>query len=245
MDGRTVHILRHSLLGLLAAGLLLGLVALPGRSADAPLLVPRTRPAVVVVLGSSTAEGAGAGRRAEAWVSLLAEHLRRHYPQVNLINLARSRYTSFQLLPQWDAQATKRQPDPERNISKALSLRPDLILINLPSNDNAAGIPLTVQMRNLRRIVSLAEGQGVPIYISTAQPLAAKGHLAPLQRALTDSVRQQFGPHVLDFWTGLALPNAKLKPGYASPDGLHLNDAGHQLLFRRVATTVPWHQLLM
>ena len=43
------------------------------------------------------------------------------------------------------------------------------------------------------------------------------------------------GESAVDFWTELALPGATIDPRYDSGDGIHLNDAGHRILFERMA----------
>ena len=41
----------------------------------------------------------------------------------------------------------------------------------------------------------------------------------------------------MDFWNGLADMEGRLFSGYDAGDGVHLNDAGHRLLFERVVAS--------
>lgn len=190
------------------------------------------RPLVVVVLGSSSAEGVGPGSRDSSWAGRLARYLRVQYGAVDFHNLARSNYTTFHILAEWDKWAQKVPAvDPERNIVKALSLRPDIILIHLPTNDNARGIAVQTQVRNLQRVVALAQAQGVRVWVASSQPLSGRPRLRKSQRALADSILRVFGPYALDFWTPLATPQATLKAEFAASDGIHLNARGHAQLF--------------
>jgi hypothetical protein len=51
--------------------------------------------------------------------------------------------------------------------------------------------------------------------------------------AMRDSTLARFGARAIDFWTGLAQQDGSIDPAFDSGDGVHLNDAGHEILFRR------------
>ncbi|MCC6460924.1 MAG: SGNH/GDSL hydrolase family protein, partial [Saprospiraceae bacterium] len=107
-----------------------------------------------VVIGSSTAAGAGASQPDSAWVNRYRIFLQALNPANEVINLAMGGYSSYQLLPSSAAVPNYRpHPDPERNITRALSLAPDAILLNLPSNDAASGYSLDEQLANFETIV--------------------------------------------------------------------------------------------
>ena len=80
-----------------------------------------------------------------------------------------------------------------------------------------------------------AEAQGVPVWIATTQPRNLDEAGRATQVAMRDSTHARFSGRALDFWTGLAEADATVKPVYDSGDGIHLGDAAHALLFRRVA----------
>jgi hypothetical protein len=125
-------------------------------------------------------------------------------------------------------------PDTQRNITKALNLNPDAIIINLPSNDAAFGFSVTEQLANYDSILVLSKRQNVPAWISTTQPrnLSESGRLNLM--AMRDSTFARYGHKAIDFWTDLARPDGRINPAYNSGDGVHLNDAGHRILFNRV-----------
>lgn len=60
--------------------------------------------------------------------------------------------------------------DTERNITKALSLSPNAIIINMPTNDVSNGIPVATQMKHFATIIDLAKAAGVKVWITTSQP---------------------------------------------------------------------------
>ncbi len=196
----------------------------------------------VVVIGSSTAAGAGPERRDSAWAFRLRRYMERRNPRNRVVNLARGGYTSFHLLPDGDkAFAGNRylKPDVSRNITKALEFQPDLIVMNLPSNDNTRRVPVDVQLANLKRIVERAEVSNVPIWVSTTQPVSRNLKYRELQLMVRDSISALFKPRVIDFWNGLADVDGRILRNVSSGDGVHLNSNGHRLLFDRVLSAVP------
>lgn len=220
---------------LLAAAL--GLAACTGASIDGP------RPVTIAVLGSSTAAGGGAGHRDSAWVARVRAHYARTDGRVAVVNLAQSGYTTFKVLP----TGTPTPPgmptvDSLHNVTAALRLRPDAILVNLPSNDRAYGIRIGQQIANFRAIVAAAAAEGVPVWLTTAQPRnIADAVKRRDQRLLGDSLRAVFGAdRVVEAYAGFDAPGDSLRRDLDSGDGVHLNAAGHRLLAARViAADVP------
>ena len=188
----------------------------------------------IVVLGSSTAAGAGASQSDSAWVNRYRKAIQQINPNNQVINLGVGGFTSYRIMPD------NHQPNPGRplpnttkNITKALTYNPDAIIINLPSNDIASGFPITEQIFNFDSIVALANNFGVPVWVCTTQPKNMSLSNMQLQVNMRDSIYTHFSPNVLDFWTTLASANNSLSTTYDSGDGTHLNDAGHGLLANR------------
>ncbi|HKO51322.1 MAG TPA: SGNH/GDSL hydrolase family protein [Polyangiaceae bacterium] len=187
---------------------------------------------LIVVLGSSTSAGTGPKQPKNAWVWRYKARLAERFPNVTLVNLAMGGQSTFEL------QATGYVPPPNRpapaigrNITAALALNPNAIIVNLPSNDQANDYPLAEQLANYDRIATSTTGAGVPLWISTTQPrnFNDSGQLDELMRA-RDAITKKFAPRTLDFWTPFAAPNGFIKPSYDSGDGTHLNDAAHAIL---------------
>lgn len=189
----------------------------------------------IVVLGSSTAAGSGATRSDSAWVNRYRHYLQSLNPDNEVINLAQGGYNSYRLMPDdFTPPAGRPSPDPARNISKAISLNPDGIIINLPSNDVAAGYGLE-QLVNFDTMVARAQRADIPIWIATTQPRNFTNQfLIQLQIIVRDSIHIKYGDFAIDFWTLLANENNWIKPYYSAGDGVHLSDAGHKILFRQV-----------
>ena len=93
----------------------------------------------IVVIGSSTAAGAGANPSSMAWVNRYRDFLDSINPGNDVINLALGGYNTYRLMPSNFVPPINRPvPDTARNITKAISLNPDAIIVNLPSNDAGA-----------------------------------------------------------------------------------------------------------
>ncbi len=196
-------------------------------------LQPAEGPVRIVVLGSSTAEGTGPTDPANAWVNRYRDYVLEARPGSEVVNLAKGGYTTYHILPTGsDLREGRPAADTARNITRALELKPDAILINLPSNDAASGFTVAEQLENYATVAAAAGD--VPLWIMTPQPrnLPEKGRSE--QEVLRNEIRARYGDHVIDFWSGIAAEDRTVKPDYDSGDGIHLNDEAHRLLFERV-----------
>lgn len=198
----------------------------------------------VVVLGSSTAEGEAARPLSNAWANRYREYLQSINPQSELFNFAIGGFTTFNVMPSgyvppspWNT--SQYVPVNANNITYGLALQPTLIIVNLPTNDCASYIPVSVQMNNYERIIAEARAHNVPVWITSPQgrnvDQAGRSLLVQL-RAATEA---SYPDRVIDFWTGLADSAGFILPEF-NFDGTHLNNAGHAVLYDRVVNTVRW-----
>jgi lysophospholipase L1-like esterase len=186
------------------------------------------------VIGSSTAEGEGASRPANAWTALLEQSLSAR-TGFTLINLAVGGYTSADLLPDSDSPG---------NLKDAIDAAPDLILVALAgSNDLSIGTSSETFLARLARLRDDAQAAGIPTFFVSTAPK----DLSDTQRqALADwasGMRQRFSscwvPHeaspyapcLIDVFGPLATSSLELAPQFDSGDGIHLDDAGHSVVF--------------
>jgi len=189
----------------------------------------------IVVLGSSTAFGTGPEIIDSAWVYLLTKYEKKLNYKNEVTNLAKGGYTTYHILPDnTNIVANRPKPDFERNISRALKYNPDIIIVNLPSNDAAYNYSVKEQMVNFSTIDSICTNKSIDLYVTTAQPRnfnkAKRDDLIKLNLALYE----KFTDRVIDFWTDIANNNGTIKEIFNSGDGVHLNSHGHRILFRRV-----------
>ncbi|WP_420456684.1 glucoamylase family protein [Rubrivirga sp.] len=191
---------------------------------------------LVVVLGSSTAEGYGPSASDSTWVNRLRHHLEGVDPTLDVLNLARGGYTTYHVLPVGDdvPDDLGGAPDPDRNIEAALAQDPVAIVVGLTSNDAARGYSNEEQQANFERIAGLAEAAGVPFYVTTTAPRNLDDAGRARQAAVRAWLLTRFGDRAVDVWDGIALPDGTLDPRYDMGDGIHQNDAGHRLIFERV-----------
>tara|TARA_B100000809_G_scaffold259873_1_gene305691 strand:+ start:8517 stop:10532 length:2016 start_codon:yes stop_codon:yes gene_type:complete len=133
------------------------------------------------------------------------------------------------------APAGRPATNPTNNITQAISLNADAIIVNMPSNDASNGFGINEQMANFITIKNTADISNIPIWVCTTQPktaFSASGNL--IQTGVRDSILSYFGSYAIDFWTGCADVNNDIDPLYDSGDGTHLNNAGHRILNNEV-----------
>jgi lysophospholipase L1-like esterase len=114
----------------------------------------------IVVVGSSTAAGYGIKPKDSCWVNRFAHSLG---PEVAVRNISKTGYSTYEVMPTGTRKEDRPAPDEERNITKALSFHPDAIIINLPTNDAAAGYSLEEQQANFRAIMQSVRDQHIPV----------------------------------------------------------------------------------
>ncbi|MFA9289397.1 MAG: fibronectin type III domain-containing protein [Weeksellaceae bacterium] len=184
----------------------------------------------IVVLGSSTAAGTGASPSSNSWVNLFAAYLEELNPANEVVNLAVGGYTTTSVLPVASGGVVG------HNIEEAIAQDPDGILVNLPSNDIGNNIFPTTTMANYATIVALADAQGIPIWISTSQPrnYGIQGQRDALV-TVKNSTISTYPDTYLDFWTRIAVgpSDGFMVATYNQGDGIHLNNAGHRILYNR------------
>jgi hypothetical protein len=191
----------------------------------------------VVVIGSSTAAGTGPVNPANAWVNRYRDYLQTINPNNLVTNLAVGGTTTYHIMPDWFVPSIAGRPavTPAKNVSQAISLGADAIILNMPSNDVSNGFGTNEQMFNFQLISSVADSAGIPVWVCTTQP---KTSLSTAQKAIQiavrDSVLSYFGSKALDFWTGFADASNGLATFYDSGDGTHMNDTAHAELNQRV-----------
>ncbi len=206
-----------------------------GTKSDEPITGDKNKAVKIVVLGSSTAAGTGPSESRNAWVNRYRRQLQAENGHNQVVNLAVGGYTTYHLLPSdTPTLANRPKPDVRQNVTMALSLNPDAVLINLPSNDTYKGFSLAEQLENYRKICKPLNDKGVPVWVSTPQGRKMEKPKRMIHKELIDSTYEVFGRKTLDFYRDLAHWSGTPSPKYDCGDGVHLNDEGHRLLFEEV-----------
>lgn len=205
--------------------------------------VVHSAPQQLVVLGSSTSAGTGPRDPKDAYVPRYQAYLARRFPDLTLINLAVGGQTTYQIQPTgFVPPANRPAPVEGKNITAALALRPVAIIVNLPSNDAAAGIPAVEQLENFARVAKLASDAHVALWVTTTQPRNFAAAQVATQRQVRSALLSTYAPRTLEFWTPFAAADGSIRPDYDSGDGVHLNAKAHTILLATlVAARLPEH----
>ncbi len=158
------------------------------------------------------------------WVARWQTHLRSRDPDGEVVNLAVSATTTPFAMP----TGSHASANEEHNITAALALNPQAVVVNFPSNDAAFGIPVATTIANLQAIVDAAGD--VPVWIATSQPRRLDAEGQELLIGVRDQTLATWPTRALDFWTPLANEDGTPREDRNLGDGIHPNGAGHQAL---------------
>lgn len=182
---------------------------------------------VIAIVGSSTAFGTGATPIDSSWVNLT----KYYFQGLQEIDTIYNRAAGGTITADgWSAK-------PDTGILWVMAHdSPDLVIVSYASNDAAGDVPFDTTMVHLRSIYQTVTNAGKICWITTPHPrdfLFASQNAVQVQTV--DSTFAEFPNFSLDFWTPLVAPDTDtLNPPYNSGDGVHVNNAGHQLLFQVV-----------
>jgi len=222
----------------------------------------------IAVIGSSTAAGYGLpdadgnpmqtiddnvddDKPVNSWVN----RLRRYYNNLNLLNeldnFAIWGEDIYQAMPDdYDHPGDRNSPDPRNNVTKALSVSPDIVLVNFPSN-NYDFFDIEETMARFHDLYNAVTADGHTVcYICTTQPRTSEG-FDPMEarlklKTLKERIVAEFPGRYIDFYTDVVDLQEESSPGVPNPnylgiraeysqgDGTHLNEAGHAVLFNAV-----------
>lgn len=194
----------------------------------------------IVVVGSSTAAGTGPTDINNAWVWRYRTYLTQMDTRYEVVNIALGGYATYNALPTGTPipSGVNRVVDVERNITKAISLNANGIIINMPSNDAASGYPVADQLYNYSLIKNAANTANIPLWVTTPQPrnFGTNTTNLDIQVKMIQATYDTFGTtNTVDFWTDFnQLDNNGILSTYDSGDGIHMNDAAHKILFDRI-----------
>ncbi|MFT3912000.1 MAG: GDSL-type esterase/lipase family protein [Ferruginibacter sp.] len=190
----------------------------------------------VVVLGSSTAYGTGATVYDSSWVGRYTAYLLRKNANNIIYNLGIPGFTTYQnLCPTgFVPPANRPSPNSSFNITAALDLHPDALIINMPSNDAANDYTVAEQQANFERAMHLADSANVPVWVTTTQP---RNNMSGAQIAnliaMRDWITSRFGSKSVDFWSTVANGDGSIATFYDFDD-VHMNNQGHNLFYKRI-----------
>jgi acyl-CoA thioesterase-1 len=235
-----LHALSVVLLGC-AVGACGGGSATGGNSGTGSNLPPVTTPAVPtptiaagtwVVIGSSTAAGAGAAS-GKGWVDLLQTNMTPHGAQI--ANIAVGGSVTYHGLSAKSVPVSGRpQPNPAANVDEALSRKPVLLIVSYPTNDTALGYSVDETVNNILAIRRDALAAGVAVVVTSSQPrYLPSGQLQQL-KAIDERLTSNVGSCFVDVGTALSANDGRLASQFDAGDGVHPNEAGHRAIAARM-----------
>jgi acyl-CoA thioesterase-1 len=193
---------------------------------------------VIVVLGSSTAYGIGANPIDSSWVNLLTQKFSRDNKKVTVINLALGGYTTYNILPD-EYLANTSAIDTARNVTKALKFSPDLIIISLPTNDISNNYSDDEILSNYQKITNTFQPLKIPVLITSTQPRNF-GEFEKRKRLklFNDKLSTLYPLNILSTYDSLANSSYYIRPEYSHGDGIHVNNAGHKVIYEIVSNNI-------
>lgn len=190
-----------------------------------------------VVMGSSSAFGAGASSYAESWAGQLQPVAAEFGAEV--INIARGGYTTYHALSdQCTVSSDRPQPDNAHNVDLAVALGADLVIVSFPSNDAASNYSAEETAYNLLAIRTVLAAEQIPLLVLGAQPRNMATTKQQLLLALDNLLKPRFSPCLVELYPLLVDNAGNLAGQYDSGDGVHLNNAGHKLILERLTAAI-------
>ena len=212
------------------------------------LSAPNQTQKKLVFIGSSTTAGFGSTGYVSGTTSdsSYVGRVLKYYNDLGMltttagVNLGQSTTDIYQAQPSWYVPPVGRNlPLAGRNITAALALNPDVIIVNYPSNSYDF-LTVTETMAAFRRIKATVDSANKIVFFTTCQPRTGFSPSEELKLIqFSDSIRAQFPNNYIEFYYPLAdetNPQA-FTPAYDFGDGVHTNDAGHRQLARQVIAT--------
>ncbi|WP_250631599.1 fibronectin type III domain-containing protein [Rhodoflexus caldus] len=192
----------------------------------------------IVVLGSSTAAGFGVPPDS-SWVRRLRKYLISLGKPYSLHNLAVNNYTTYHVLPTGSVPPEDRpEPDPQKNITAALALNPNIIIVHLPSNDLANGYTTAETMANFALLKQQAEEAGALFFITTTQPRNLGFALRQELKNQATQIISTYGAFAIPIFDDLAAADLTIKPEVDFGDNVHVNETGQRLIYERVLQVI-------
>lgn len=201
--------------------------------------------ATIVVLGSSTAMGKGASAKKYSWVELMKAQLKKDNKTVNVVNLGEGGFTTYHIMPNGNKVKNRPNPDTKRNITKALSHKPFLVIINLPTNDVDKGYTDNEVLNNFARVRYMLDSAKVNYIATGTQPrnFTEKKQRTRL-RTLNDKMVNLDPVHVVNVLRKLSNEDFSIKKHFAFTDGIHTNDKGHSIINSYIFNSTEFRHIL-
>lgn len=193
----------------------------PCLSAPCPDWEPLPRDRRIVVIGSSTAAGAGAPSPADSWVGRLSKAMAGK--GVTVWNVSVIGSTTANSLDRFDRAVVPLNPD---FVVLATSIMNERGFGNFPGLRQ-------LYMQNTRQLIARVQAIGAIPILATPYPNIALNPALRLQMLEISREFESEGVIVWDFWSALDDGAGRWLPGLSS-DGTHVGNTGHLSLFESI-----------
>jgi len=207
---------------------------------------------IIAGMGSSTMAGLGSTPLTppgssqppvNAWASILTRYYQATGFIDSLYNLGRPGTTTYSGLPTSYTVPPHNEHNSDYDVDGALNSRfafgrsTDIVIVNYANNDldsaNMHWYTLAETMNNLQIIYNTVVSAGKICFITTTQPRTgfATG-VKQMLKVERDSIMNRFGIYAINFYNPIvAADSLNINPALSAGDNIHVNNAGHQLLF--------------
>jgi acyl-CoA thioesterase-1 len=185
----------------------------PGPGTSAPARAD-TR-AAIVILGDSLAEGFGVAA-GKSYPDIVQSTLDRRGYSYRVVNLGVSGDTTTGGLSR---------------MSYALSLKPEILVIELGGNDGLRGIPVSATKANLEKMIVAAQNSGVAVLLAgmTLPPNYGPEYIRKFEAVYHD-LAQTYKVQLIPSLMRPIAEQIESRPGLMQADGIHPTAEGHELL---------------
>lgn len=191
----------------------------------------------VVVLGDSFSDGIGASSPIIQWTSLLRDELQDRYTNAELVNLGISDYTTYHIMPDDYSKSGRPSPDTNANITAALSENPDIVVVNMTSNDMDEGYDPAEYLDNMKDIYDICVSNNIELFLTDTAPRNLNTTKRSNLSIVAQSLKYEYGDRVIPIYDAFNDGRGRINE-YDSGDGIHVNDDGHYIIKQQAADTI-------
>jgi len=170
---------------------------------------------VIAVLGDSLAEGYGVAE-GKSFPDQVQRRLDAAGLQYRVVNLGVSGDTTTGGLGR---------------LGYALSLKPEVLLLELGGNDGLRGVPVAQTKANLEEMIRRAQAAGVQVLLAgmTLPPNYGTDYIRTFENAYKD-LSKKYKLRLIPFLMEAIRDQMATRPGLMQGDGIHPTAAGHELI---------------
>lgn len=140
---------------------------------------------------------------------------------------------AYQLLGQIDAGPGDKSREVLLRLPEIISLKPEVVYLKIGTNDTS----LPTWQANITTIVSSLRRAGIKVILLTPPPMNSTN-----KQPYRDSLFAMYPTSTIDLFTPLkATSGTGYNPTYDSGDGVHPNQAGHNLIAATIQASPLWH----